>query len=273
MEKYLAIHIASTDEIVMAHLAQLDFESFEELDTSTIAYVPLSRWDESFSISAIQIMHDFGVSYEVKELEPQNWNALWEASFQPVIVNTFCQVRADFHPPQTNIKHELVINPKMAFGTGHHATTHMMIEQMASIDFGGKKVFDFGCGTGILAILASKLGASEVDALDIEHESYLNTIENAQINEVENVKAYEGEISKMGKTKFGIILANINRNILQKYAVDLASKLHPDGIILLSGILEEDIITIVQSYAENGLHVSSSITKDGWGCVKFIKAK
>lgn len=269
MEIYYALKIHSTDEVLMALLLQFDFESYEEYDDHFIAYIQKSKMDDLTLSEVEQLISKYTDSYTIEDILPQNWNALWEASFQPVIVDGFCQVRADFHPPMDNISYDLIINPKMAFGTGHHATTFMMIQQMKDIDFRHKVVFDFGCGTGILAILASKLGASTVDAIDIEHESYLNIQENSEVNKVYNVNTMEGDLDMAPDKKYEIILANINRNILIRYAESLVKKLQINGTLLVSGILEEDGLDVEEEFISCGLKRVRDISKDGWVSIMF----
>lgn len=269
MEKYVALKVESTDEILMALLTQFEFESFEENDDHFIAYINEKYLDDLTKTEIAEIILRFTDKFSFKVIEPQNWNALWEASFQPVIVDDFCQIRADFHPALSGIRFDLVINPKMAFGTGHHATTYMMIKLMEGIECKGKTIFDFGCGTGILAIMASKLGAIEIDAVDIEHESYLNTIENGSVNGVENIMTFEGDIDVVPNTKYDIILANINRNILVKYASELLSRLNENGILLFSGVLKEDVQLVTDIYESHGMRVQEMLSKDGWVCVKM----
>ncbi len=268
MDTYIALKVESTDEILMALLTQFEFESFEENDDHFIAYINEKNLDDQTRIDIGGIIQPYTDKYSFEVIAPQNWNALWEASFQPVIVDDFCQIRADFHPAIEGISFDLVINPKMAFGTGHHATTFMMIKLMAGLDFKEKCTFDFGCGTGILAILASKLGAKEIDAVDIEHESYLNTIENSFINSVPNIVVYEGGLDVVPIRQYDIILANINRNILVKYASELMARLSHNGILLFSGVLEEDRQIVTDVYGSKGL-VQEFLTRDGWVCIKM----
>jgi ribosomal protein L11 methyltransferase len=269
MTQYTAIEVQSTDEILIALLSEFDFDAFQEEDTYFIAYIPTSQFNEGIQAEVINLITRYTQDYKIYNVENQNWNAIWESSFQPVIVENFCQIRADFHPPIHGILYDLIINPKMAFGTGHHATTYMMIQHMSAINFTGKKVFDFGCGTGILAILSSKMGAHSIDAIDIEHEAHLNTLENAAINNVGNIRTYEGDLDAMPDDKYNIILANINKNILIKYASPLTSKLKSQGQVLLSGILYEDIHIIIETFENQGLQFIGKSERENWACLQF----
>jgi ribosomal protein L11 methyltransferase len=270
-ETYTAIHIGAKDDILLGLLTRFDFESFEEEENKIIAYIRKSALDETLIQEIVSVISPFTKDVSFFDVEPQNWNALWEASFQPVIVSDFCQVRADFHPPEEGIQYDLIINPRMAFGTGHHATTYMMIDHMSTMDIKNKTVFDFGCGTGILAILASKMGAARVDALDIEHESYLNTVENAHINLVENINVFEGEWEVMPHMTYDIILANINRNVLTRYAGDLYDRLSARGQLLLSGVLQDDEDKVMSAFHEQGFQHKLTLHHNGWVCMEFMK--
>ena len=272
MTQYIAVEVESTDEVLIALLSEYDFDAFHEEDTFFVGYIAKDAFDKETESQIIQQILSYTNEYKIYEVENRNWNAIWEASFQPVTVGNFCQVRADFHEPVPSIKHDIIINPKMAFGTGHHATTCMMIQLMENTDFKRKSVFDFGCGTGILAILASKMGADPVDAIDIEHEAYLNTIENAAVNQVEHITAYEGDLNVMpDDAQYDIILANINRNILLKYAADLAGKLKTGGIILLSGILNDDQEIVIDAFKKKGLRLQAQEERDNWVCLQLGK--
>lgn len=272
MEIYHSITVYSTDEILMALLTRFDLDSIEENEDHFVIYIKSSILTDDIKSEIEKLIRTYNAKYNIQEIVPQNWNAIWEASFQPVIVGDYCQVRADFHPADPNIKYDLIINPKMAFGTGHHATTYMMIEHMSDIEFTGKKVLDFGCGTGILAILASKSGAASIDAIDIEHESFLNTIENALINDVHNITSIEGELSAAPSHHYDIVLANINRNILQRYATDICGMMNAGSYLLLSGILEEDAAQIINTFTSENLTPIKQSLKDGWVCISFYKA-
>ena len=254
---------------MLALLSELPFESFEEEDESLTGYIKEINFDDDIRRDFSEIVARFGVQHSVSEIENQNWNAVWEASFQPIKVGNFCMFRADFHPAVSGFDHDLIINPKMAFGTGHHATTFMMMEQMEPIDFNQKTVLDYGCGTGILAILASRLGAYAVDAVDIESESFQNTIENCTINGVDNVAAWCGTLEVVPMRMYDIILANINRNVLMDTVDEMSDRLKPGGTLLISGILEADEDAILQSFGQSGLNPGKITSKDGWLCILF----
>lgn len=271
MDIYFSYTIHATDEALLGLLTQFEFESFEENEDHIVGYIHSKELNEEVKEQIAQTINLFTDQFQVDEIQPQNWNEIWEASFQPVIVDDFCQIRAEFHPADPSIRYDLVINPKMAFGTGHHATTYMMIKQMENIDFAGKNVFDFGCGTGILAILASKLGANHIDTIDIEQESYLNTIENSQINQVENVTSICGDLSAAPDLKYDVILANINRNILIKYVTPLVERLNNGGVLLLSGVLADDKEMVINTYNQAGLALNICLEREGWICASLTK--
>ncbi len=258
-------------DILLAFLSELPFDTFEETEVGFNAYI--SEKEDVVNIEAtlsnIQDRHSF--TYEKEIIPHRNWNAEWEASFQPVKVLNFCGIRADFHLPMQDVKHEIIINPKMAFGTGHHETTFMMIQAMRELSFRGAKVLDFGCGTGILAILASKLGASIIDAVDIEREAYDNTLENAQINNVDNIQVYHGTLDVILDSAYDVVLANINRNVILDALPVLAEKIKRNGVLLLSGILQEDRL-IIETFADDfRFTVDERLTRGNWACLKLLK--
>ena len=261
----------SLTEILMAFLGQLPFDSFEETDFGLNAYIVSESFTDDLKQALGTLQEQFTFTYTAEKVVPQNWNALWEASFQPIKVDDFCGIRADFHAPLENVQHELVINPKMAFGTGHHETTYMMIQLMRDLDFDGKYVFDFGCGTGVLAILAAKLEAKTIEAVDIELPSYMNTIENASINEVSNINAVHGALDAIQQTDFDIILANINRNVILESLATLYNKLKTNGILLISGVLIEDQQKVKEAGVQNGFKIGQSLEKGEWSCFELSK--
>jgi len=267
MERYLGLHVQGTDEYLIGILSQFSFESFEERETEIVAFLKEIDATDEMREEVNSLLSGLEVVFFWETIEPQNWNALWEASFSPVRVSDFCQVRALFHPTDASYTYDLIIQPKMAFGTGHHATTHMMIELMSTVNFAGKHVFDFGCGTGILAILARKMGAAFADAVDIEQESYLNTIENAEINQVDQIHPFWGDLAAVPEKQYDIILANINRNTLIKYAAELKERMSDGATLLFSGVLEEDVPSVVDRFSDVGLSQFGNLSKNGWAAV------
>lgn len=258
-------------EMIIALLAELlPFDAFEEKDEEIAAYLQKGISAEQVEAQIKELSGQFKFEYRLEVLPDRNWNAEWEAAFEPVAVEQFCLVRADFHSPDPAMEHEIVINPKMAFGTGHHETTYMMIKMMAGLDFSQKKVLDYGCGTGILAILASKLGAQEIDAVDIEEAAYENTIENAQVNNVYNIRAIHGDLQAVVDDSFDIILANINRNVILASLAELKYKLNKRGALLISGILRSDEKHIVEAAKKNKFTVDSRLEKGEWLCMKLL---
>jgi ribosomal protein L11 methyltransferase len=237
--QYRLITDENTAEILMALLSDAPFDTFEETAEGLNAYMPA---DVELQDALLQeLAQDWPFTWSKVHIPDQNWNEEWERHFQPVQVGSFCGVRANFHPPFSDVEHELIIHPKMAFGTGHHETTWMCLSALEHLPVHGAHVLDYGCGTGILGILAARLSAAHVEAVDIQEESYLNTIENAAANGVaDRVTARCGTITKVQSEPFDLILANINRNVILESLPQLASMLKPKGIILASGFLEED---------------------------------
>jgi ribosomal protein L11 methyltransferase len=258
-------------EILTAVLGELPFDTFEETDTGLKAYIPEKDLTESVENELVELSEQFDFAFDKTFIPYQNWNSVWESNFQPIQVDDFVAVRADFHPPTEGVEFDLVVNPKMAFGTGHHETTYMMMQHMRSINFSEKKVLDYGCGTGILAILASKLGATILEAVDIEEPSYENTIENCRINDVHNVKAIWGILDDVLSHDFNIILANINRNIIIDSLDDLKNRLKKrenptdsDNILLISGFLKIDENTILQATNYAGFKHQKTMQRGNW---------
>lgn len=257
-------------EVLLAFLAEGPFDTFEETDSGLNAYCPSpAPTDTEALLADLQRQYDF--KWKKTFVPGQNWNELWESNFQPVIVGDFCAVRADFHPPIEGVRWELRIQPKMAFGTGHHETTWQCIAALEHLPLKGAKVLDFGCGTGILAILASKLGASELEAVDIEAESYRNTLENCAANDVHNVIARCGTLVDVQGRDFDGILANINRNVILEALPQLAERTRPGGWLLVSGILEQDEAVVTDAAANAGFIKKKVGQRGNWLCVEFNK--
>ncbi|WP_411768359.1 50S ribosomal protein L11 methyltransferase [Winogradskyella sp. A3E31] len=257
-------------EILIAELGYAGFESFVETDDGVVAYIQKSEWTSSV-LDDIHILNsdEFNISYSYEEIAQTNWNAEWEKNFNPIVVDDLCTVRAPFHEAP-NTKYDLVIEPKMSFGTGHHETTHMMIQHILNNDFKGKSVLDMGCGTGVLAILAKKIGAKSVEAIDIDNWCYLNSIENAERNNCKDISVYEGDVALLKGKKYDTIIANINRNILLKDIATYTDCLNSKGELYLSGFYEEDIPMIENECNRNMLKLKETLKRGQWVSLKFI---
>ena len=258
-------------EIALAFLAELPFDSFEETDTGLNAYLPASESLEDVESRLSEIGGQLAFRFRRRLIPAKNWNAVWESNFQPIQIAGFCVVRASFHPPVPEVAHEVIIDPQMAFGTGHHATTYLMMEQMSKEAFSGATVLDFGCGTGILAILAEKLGAAIIDAVDIEAPAYENTIANAALNGVSHIRAYHGSLKEAPETRYQFILANINRNVILNSLQTLYDRLAPGGVLLASGILFADEGLVIERAVDTGLSLSQKARKEEWCCLRFSR--
>ncbi|HWR94754.1 MAG TPA: 50S ribosomal protein L11 methyltransferase [Flavobacterium sp.] len=256
-------------EILIAELGELPFESFIESDLGIIAYIQKQFWEENM-LDDLHILNspEFVISYKMEEIEQVNWNEEWEKNFEPIDVDGKCHVRAPFHP-KTNAEFDIVIEPKMSFGTGHHETTHMMIQHLLEMDVTDLKTLDMGCGTAILAILAEMKGAKPIDAIDIDNWCYLNSIENAERNNCKHITVYEGDAALLKDKKYDLIIANINRNILLNDMQSYVNSLNPKGTLLLSGFYEEDIPFINASCVENGLTYVKKIKRNNWVSLKY----
>lgn len=258
-------------EVVLAFLSQLAFDTFEETTSGIEAFVSAENADEALESSLNVLGQQFSFSWEKHFIPYQNWNELWESNFEPIQVGHFCGIRADFHPPFQQVEYEVVINPKMAFGTGHHATTFMMLQMMEKESFFQKKVLDYGCGTGILAIMASFMGASQVDAVDIEEPAFENTLENIQINQAANIEVFHGTLDQITATNYETILANINRNVILNSLPALYKKLVPGGILLVSGFLAKDEKRLRSEAQEYGFVIDRQLKEADWICLRLLK--
>ncbi len=253
-------------ELLIAHLSEAGFDGFEQSDNELKAFIDKAVYDAAFVNDISQQYH---LSFTESTIAAQNWNAVWESNFQPVVVDDFVAVRADFHEPIKGVEQEIVITPKMSFGTGHHATTFMMMQEMRRIDFTGKTVFDFGTGTGVLAILAEKLGAANILAVDIDEWSIENAQENLERNDCKRVRIEQADSANVNQ-RFDVILANINKNVILDNMQTLAGQLEAGGIILFSGLLKEDQPDIQKAAAACGLDLNNSLQKDNWLCMKML---
>ncbi|SMO41532.1 [LSU ribosomal protein L11P]-lysine N-methyltransferase [Flavobacterium resistens] len=257
-------------EILVAELGEKAFESFTETENGISAFVKKDLWDENI-LDDIYILQseEFKIEYTIEEIDQVNWNEEWEKNFEPIDVDGKCHVRAPFHP-KTDAEFDILIEPKMSFGTGHHETTHMMIQHLLEMDVKGLKTLDMGCGTAILAILAEMKGAEPIDAIDIDNWCYLNSIENAERNNCKHISVYEGDAALLAGKKYDLIIANINRNILLNDMQAYVDSLNPKGIILFSGFYEEDIPFIDASCVEKGLTYVKKFQRNNWVSLKYV---
>jgi ribosomal protein L11 methyltransferase len=257
-------------EILVAELGELPFESFIDSDLGIVAYIQKDLWNEDILDDLFILKSpEFTISYKIEEIDQVNWNEEWEKNFEPIDVDGKCHVRAPFHP-KTDAEFDIIIEPKMSFGTGHHETTHMMIQHLLEMDVDGLKTLDMGCGTAILAILAEMKGAQPIDAIDIDNWCYLNSIENAERNNCKHITVYEGDAALLNDKKYDLIIANINRNILLNDMQSYVDCLNSKGTLLLSGFYEEDIPFIDASCTEKGLTYIKKFGRNNWVSLKYV---
>jgi ribosomal protein L11 methyltransferase len=258
-------------EILLAFLAELPFDTFREFEDGMEAFIPAGLNSPELEAEVADLARTFAKGYDKTLIPAQNWNAVWESNFKPVLIEGFCGVRADFHPPFDEVEHEIVINPRMAFGTGHHATTHRVMELMQHLPFKGQSVLDYGCGTGILAILAAKMGAVDIDAVDIDPPSHTNTLENAEYNGVGHIHAFLGTLDDVPEKVYDIVLANINRNVILESLKALHKRLRPGGLLISSGYLRKDQALMEQALLDAGFLPSVFAHEGKWVACKAFR--
>lgn len=277
MMQYIEYHFTTADEntveILVALLADLGFDTFEQ-DTNTLfAYILEKDHTEELKHEIENLQSQFIFNYKSQSIAEKNWNEEWEKNFQPVNVENRCLIRATFHPEQTGFEEVIVIEPRMAFGTGHHDSTYLMIQEMMNMDFKNKQVCDAGSGTGILAILAAKRGADFVFAIDNNEWAYHNAIDNIGLNDVVDIIETElGELDMLANKSFDIILANINKTVIQENITLLSNAIKKDGVVLISGILIPDLQDITSAAEKAGLHLYNSWTRNEWISAVFTKS-
>src|SRR6185437_3018201 len=271
---YRPMHIQVTiptkdfQEVLIALLGEMGYEGFEQEEDLLHAFIPEAAFEEA---ALKELLEAHGLSYTLQHIAERNWNAEWEANFQPVVMEGFCAIRAHFHPPMPEVEHELIITPKMSFGTGHHATTYMMLQAMRTLDLRGKRVLDFGTGTGVLAILAERWGAGSIVAIDNDDWSIENASENVEANACNHIQVLKrDQIADVAGT-FDVILANINKHVIVSQLEALTQHLAEDGVIVLSGLLQDDLEEIEKEAVKNNLSVSGRMTKGSWICLKTGK--
>jgi len=261
-------------DLLISELADIGYNTFEDTDNGFSAFIDYASYSQQFLTDAlIQFEDEFEYNYTVTEIAAENWNEEWEKNFDPLIVDDTCYVRATFHPSQPQYKYEIVIDPKMAFGTGHHQTTTMMMQYILETDVTDCNILDMGCGTGILAILAAKKGAKELVAIDNDEVCYLSTLENSALNQITNIKAICGGKEVIPADQYDIILANINRNILLDQIPVYAEVLKSGGSIFFSGFYESpDLDMIKEACAALQINYRDHKKIGDWVAAQFVKA-
>lgn len=259
-------------EILMARLGELGFESFQETSEGLLAYIPAHDFDPSILNTEELWPADIEVNYTWRTVPDENWNAVWESNFEPVTIAGRCHIRAPFHPVRSDMEFEIVIEPKMSFGTAHHETTSLMIEVLLDADLDGKNVLDMGCGTGVLAILAAMRRAAEVTAIDNDEWAYHNALENVIRNKQPGINVYQGDAGMLENMKFDVIIANINRNILLSDMQSYVNCLDSGGLLLMSGFYREDLQLITEKAAALNMLYTDHRVKNNWVVAWYTKA-
>jgi ribosomal protein L11 methyltransferase len=258
-------------EILIAELGAVGFESFVENENGVTAYIQKEAYTSSL-LDDIFILNsdEFSIDVSQNEVAQTNWNAEWEKNFTPIQVDDLVSIRAPFHE-NPNLKYDIVIEPKMSFGTGHHETTHMMVQHLLTLDLEDKKTLDMGCGTGILAIFAEMKGAKPIDAIDIDNWCYENSLENVTRNNCNHISVYEGDANLLSDKKYDVIIANINRNILLTDMSTYTNCLNEKGVLLLSGFYKDDIAIIDNEVSKYNLKLETYFEKNNWVALKYNK--
>ncbi|MDC1168657.1 50S ribosomal protein L11 methyltransferase [Flavobacteriaceae bacterium] len=261
----------SATEMLIAQLGYIGFESFVENENGVIAYIQKKDWNSN-KVEDLYLLNsnEFDITFKYNEIEQTNWNKEWEKNFNPIQVNGQVSIRAPFHE-NPSLNFDIVIEPKMSFGTGHHETTHMMVQHLLALDLKNKKVLDMGCGTGILAIFAEMKGAQPTDAIDIDSWCYQNSLENVQRNGCKHITVLEGDSSLLKGKEYDVVIANINRNILLSDMKIYTDCLSEKGVLLLSGFYKDDISIIESEIIKHGLVLDKMIQKNNWVALKYMK--
>lgn len=260
---------AAFAEVIMAQLGELGFESFSETEDGLLAYIPAASFDPSVLNNEELWPEGVHVEYTWQTIADQNWNAVWESNFEPVTLAGRCHIRAPFHPEKPDMEYEIVIEPKMSFGTAHHETTALMIEHLLETNVENLAVLDMGCGTGVLAILASMRHAASVTAIDNDEWAYNNSIENVEKNKSANISVYLGDAAMLNEMQFDLIIANINRNILLADIVHYRHCLKKNGVLLMSGFYDDDLPVITAEAALHGLSYKGHKERNKWVAARF----
>ena len=259
-------------DIVVARLNEIEFETFLENDNGVRCYIQAKLFDKKkLDIELYKIKQYTKLNFNINHVAQKNWNEEWEKNFKPVQINSHCLIRSEFHNNSGNFKDEIIITPKMSFGTGHHETTFLMINELYNLDLNDKSILDMGSGTGVLSIVASKNGAKQVVGIDIDEWAFQNSIDNAKLNNTENISFLHGDIKLIENQDFDIILANINRNIIENDIEEYYNLLSDKGDLLISGFLVEDVDFIINLSINNRFNVINKKNKGQWSMVHLRK--
>ena len=259
-------------DIIVAKLNEIDFESYAEDANGVKAYVQTLLLNENAVKEIISEVAELcELTFSISKVKQENWNKQWESNFEPVVINDKCVIRANFHQPIPDVDFEIIITPKMSFGTGHHETTSLVMNEMFSLDFNNKSVLDMGCGTGVLAILASKLGANSLVGIDFDQWAVENAEENSVLNSIDNIDYIHGDADAIGDATFDIIVANINRNIILQDIEKYVGAMNEKSEIIFSGFLKEDIPLILEKSEQLGLDLVVSKNKNKWQMLHLKK--
>ncbi len=276
MNRYLKISIPCNkeiQEILIAELGQISYDSFQEMDKALEAFRKEELFDDK---NLLLVLEKHGISMKIKaeKLQDVNWNEQWGKNFDPVFVDDRVQIRATFHKPQPNYEYDIIINPKMSFGTGHHETTQLMVAEQLILDHKNKSILDVGTGTGVLAIMAYKLGAKSIKATDVDDWCINNSKENLELNQVKNFEVLQGTINKLTLPgDYDIIYANINKNVLMDEIPFYSSLLNDKGILVLSGFYSEDVDDLKEKAAQNKLILVHRKSRNNWIMMRLSPSK
>jgi ribosomal protein L11 methyltransferase len=252
-------------EIFIARLNEIKYESFSTDEVGLKAYIRSDLFNKKKLTEIVDDISSFTkIDLSINAIKKENWNADWENNYSPVHINKDCVIRAHFHDRFPNIEHEIIITPKMSFGTGHHETTFLVMNQIFELNLEGKQVLDIGSGTGVLSILASKLGAKKIVGIDIDKWAYENAIENSKLNNISNIQFIEGTAESIGKKMYDVVLANINRNIILADIQKYTRAMRPKSDIILSGFLKQDVKIILNKIKQLKFNLVASKNKNKW---------
>lgn len=268
---YKAVHIVLTEEAdkdaLIGKLSLLQAIGFEESERKLEAYFEEKDFPDPQKLAEVLT----GFPYKIEDLQDRNWNEEWEKSFQPIRIEDFCGIRAHFHPAMDAVKYELLITPMMSFGTGHHATTRLMLRLMKDLDFSGKRVLDFGTGTGILSILSAKMGATDIKAMEKDAHALRNAEENIHQNKVKGIELIETDHLEKQETAFDLILANVVKNVILQNAENISTSCASSGLLLLSGFFKNEIPEMLEVFGKRGFRLKKSMHEDRWAGLLLSK--